>query len=154
MLTFNIYEGKDENKEERWRWKLLDDNNNIARSEEPFLQTSIIRSIKTLIREIDSNTPVYEDESKEDIDEGYRFEYFKGEDDKFYWRIKAGNNELMAIGGQGFETKEKMLKDINNIKNNIENANIDFEKAEDDPSYDAKESDTTENNPSIPSGSL
>lgn len=156
MLEFQIYEGQDSDKNEKWRWRLLDknnDNSNIARSEEPFLKTSIKRSIKTLKQKINTQTKVYEKESKEKK-KGYRFEWFTGKDDKFYWCIKAGNNEPMAIGGEGFSNEEDMLKDIDNIKNNIINAKIEFEDPKCDPSYSARNDDLTELDESIPAGSF
>jgi uncharacterized protein YegP (UPF0339 family) len=31
-----------------------------------------------------------------------RFETFKGADGKYYWRLKARNGKVVAIGGEGY----------------------------------------------------
>lgn len=154
MSKFIIYKGNDSG-EQAWRWKLIDSNGaNIARSEEAFIKTSIKRSIKTLQGNTSDNTPVYKDESKEDIDKGNRFEHFQSEkDEQWYWRFKAGNNKIIAIGGEGFSSKQSILKSIDNVKEEIPVAEILFENEKDDPSYEAQKKDNTKDNPVIPSGS-
>lgn len=155
MSKFIIYKGSDSG-EQAWRWRLKDSNGvKIAKSEEPFIKDSVKRSIKTLQQKITSDTPVYLDESKEDIDKGNRFEYFQSEkDEQWYWRFKAGNNELMAIGGEGFVSEQSILKSIANVKVEIPAAEILFEDPKDDPAHDAKDKDTTKENPNIPPGSI
>lgn len=37
-------------------------------------------------------------------------EVFKGGDDKWYWRLKAANGEIVAVGGEGFARKGNALK--------------------------------------------
>ncbi|NYT27855.1 MAG: YegP family protein [Candidatus Thiodubiliella endoseptemdiera] len=59
-------------------------------------------------------------------------------DGEWYWRLKAGNNEPMAIGGQGFSSKQSILGSIENVKVEIGRAEIIFENPEDDPAYEAK----------------
>jgi uncharacterized protein YegP (UPF0339 family) len=154
MSKFEIYKGNDKG-EQCWRWKLVDSNGKkIARSEEPFMKSSVKRSIKTIKDKVDLNTSVFLDESNEDTDKGYRFEYLQSEKDrKWRWTLRAGNNKPMAIGGQGFSSKQSILNSIENVKVEINRADIVFESPEDDPAYEAKSQDDTKENPSIPPGS-
>ena len=154
MSKFEIYRSNDKG-EQCWRWRLVDSNyKNIARSEEPFIKSSVKRSIKTIKDKVALNAPVFFDESIEDVDKGYRFEYFQSEkDSEWYWKLKASNHELMAIGGEGFSSKQSILKSIENAKVEIGRAEIIFENPKDDPAYEAKNQDDTKENPSIPPGS-
>jgi uncharacterized protein YegP (UPF0339 family) len=34
-----------------------------------------------------------------------KFEMYKGANDQFHWRLKAGNGEVLATGGQGYKAK-------------------------------------------------
>lgn len=155
MSKFEIYKDKSNAGEQCWRWRLIDSNNkNIARSEEAFVKGSVKRSIKTLQEQVKPGTPIFLDESKEDTDTGYRFEYYQSDkNQEWYWRLKAGNHEIMAIGGEGFSSKQSVLGSIDNVKLEIERAKIVFENPEDDPSHQAKSEDDTKENPSIPPGS-
>lgn len=153
MSKFEIYKGNDKG-EQCWRWRLVDSNHeNIAMSEEPFIKSSVKRSIKTIKDKVNISTLVFLDESDEDTDKGYRFEYFENEKNEWYWRLKAGNHEPMAIGGEGFSSKQSILKSIENVKLEITRAIITFKNPEDDPAYEAKNQDDTKENPSIPPGS-
>jgi uncharacterized protein YegP (UPF0339 family) len=33
------------------------------------------------------------------------FELYKGSDNQFRWRLKSGNGQIIAIGGEGYTTK-------------------------------------------------
>ena len=141
MPKFEIYRGNDQG-EECWRWRfLLDKNTNIARSEEPFLKGSIKASIKKIQGKV-GNAPFAQDESSEDKDKGYRFEYFQSE--KWYWRLKAGNHEIMAIGGEGFSSEAEVIHQINLFKNNAVEAQITWKNEQDDPAFQDKHDDRTE----------
>lgn len=153
MSNFEIYRGEDKG-EQCWRWRLIDSNgDNIAKSEEPFLKNSIKRSIKTIQERVTINTPLFLDESPEDTDTGYRFEYFQSKNDKeWYWRLKAGNNENIAIGGQGFKAEDIVKQNIEQVKAVIiNNAAIVFQNPEDVTAEPSNEGQTPEN-PSTPSG--
>lgn len=144
MSKFVIYKGQDKG-EECFRWKLIDDNDkNIARSEEPFLVTSIQKSIKTMQTKVGVDTPIYEDESLEDKDKGYRFEYSQSKNDnQWYWKLRAGNNETMAIGGEGFSSKQSVVRSIENVRLEIPRATIEWDNEALDPANKAKDNDTT-----------
>lgn len=32
-------------------------------------------------------------------------EYFEGEDGQHYWRLRAGNGQIVAVGGEGYSTE-------------------------------------------------
>ncbi len=155
MSKFEIYKDNSNAGEQCWRWRLIDSNNiKIARSEEAFVKYNVKRSIKTLQERVNPNTPISLDESKEDKDTGYRFEYFQSnKNQEWYWRLKAGNHELMAIGGEGFSSKQSILDSMDNVRLEIGRAGIVFENPEDDTSHQAKSEDDTKEDPSIPSGS-
>ncbi len=144
MTKFEIYQGADKG-EQRWRWRLITENGkNIGRSEEPFIKGSIKGSIKTIQGKVKSAL-IFEDESEEDTDKGFRFEYVQSEkNQKWYWRLKAGNNELMAMGGEGFKEKKQVLLEINNFKDLAICAEIKWENEKDDLAYQDKCDDRTE----------
>ena len=144
MSKFEIYQGED-TQEQCWRWRLFDDNNaNIGRSEEAFLKGSIKPSVKKIKGNI-QEAPIAKDESDEDKDKGYRFEYFKSEkDEQWYWRLKAGNHEIMAISGEGFSSEKIVIEQINLFKKVAADAAINWENEQDDPAYQEKHEDRTE----------
>ena len=144
MSKFQIYQGEDSG-EQRWRWRLFDNNNeNIGRSEEAFVKSSIVPSIKRLKNKVDKALVVY-DESIQDEDKGYRFEYFKSEkDNQWYWRFKAGNHEKRAIGGEGFPDETEIKKQIEHFRETAISSSITWENPEDDPAYQEKHDDRTE----------
>jgi len=37
-------------------------------------------------------------------------EFFKGEDGRWWWRVKAGNGRIIAIGGEGFVTRRNVVR--------------------------------------------
>ena len=143
MSKFQIYQGNDIG-EQRWRWRLLDNNGkNIGRSEEAFVKGSIVPSIKRLKSEVDK-APVAHDESIKDEDKGYRFEYFKSEkDNQWYWRLKAGNHEIMAISGEGFPDEDEAKKQIEHFRGTAVSSLITWENPKDDPAYQEKHDDRT-----------
>ena len=138
MSKFEVYKDKSENKAQCWRWRLLDNNGeNIARSEEGFLKTSIALSIKKIIAKAPGAERVKEGDA--DVDK-WSFEYFESKKDDWYWRLRAaGNSEIMAIGGEGFVSKSNVLRSIENVQKECVEAKIDYENPSDDPACDAKE---------------
>ncbi len=132
-----IYKSEDQG-EECLRWRLEDDEGTvIAESEESFLKGSIVPSIKR-IREEASKAPVWKDESQDDQDKGYRFEYSSNQ---CTWRLRAGNHETMAIGHVSDIDIEFALE---NIKSIMGCAEIGWDTPEDDPAHQAKVDDRTE----------
>ncbi len=52
-----------------------------------------------------------------------KFEVYKDKSEKFRFRLKAGNGQVIATG-QSYKTKESCLKGIASLKNNAPNAEI------------------------------
>ncbi len=38
---------------------------------------------------------------------------------QFYWRLVAGNNKIIADGGEGYENYDDLLESINNITRKV-----------------------------------
>ena len=147
MSKFKIYKGKDANTEECWRWKLIDDNGaNIAKSEEPFLKENIKESIKKIQEYVGPRTSIVLDSSDDEKGNECRFSYFQStEDGQWYWRLQAaGNNEKLAVGGEGFVSEGNVKRSIENVRGEMCVAGIGFENPEDDPAYDAQKENEDE----------
>ena len=46
-----------------------------------------------------------------------KYEIFEGEDELWYWRLRAGNNKIIADGGQGYQKIESCFHGLNLVKN-------------------------------------
>ena len=44
------------------------------------------------------------------------FETFVGDDEKHYWRLKAANGQIVAIGGEGYETEAGAIRAMGTTK--------------------------------------
>lgn len=44
-----------------------------------------------------------------------RFKYFQGQDYQWYWRLVDGNNQVVAIGGEGYSTEASVKRAIDNV---------------------------------------
>lgn len=45
------------------------------------------------------------------------FEIFKSEEDeKHYWRLKAANGQIIAVGGEGYETHSGAVRAMGAVK--------------------------------------
>lgn len=122
MSTFQIYKGNDAGAE-CWRWRLIDDNGqNIAHSEEAFLQSSIRRSIET-IQDHAPGASIVERDSAEDNGREYRFRYFQGKDDQWYWHLVAPNQEKLGHG-EGYVNKSGVKRALENIRTEMGRADV------------------------------
>ncbi len=141
MSKYVIYKLENQG-EECWHWRLEDDQGVVvAESEESFLKGSIVPSIKR-IREEATKAPVWEDESQDDQDKGYRFEYSRNQsDNQCAWRLRAGNHQTMAVGHVSVSNAET---DLENIKSTMSCAEIRWDNPEDDPAHQDKSDDRTE----------
>ncbi len=52
-----------------------------------------------------------------------KFEVYEGKNGSFYFRLKAGNGEIIATG-EGYTTKANCLKGIESVKKNAPDAPI------------------------------
>lgn len=142
MSKFVIYRDKSEGTDQCWRWRLVDDNGaRIAKSEEAFLKENVKPSIKLVQGNVNPKTLICLNGSDDEDGAVYRFAYHQSDkDEQWYWKLQAGgNNELMAVGGEGFSSKSKVSRSIENVRLEICRAGITFENIEDDPAYEAKE---------------
>lgn len=53
-----------------------------------------------------------------------KFEIFKDAAQKFRWRLKAPNSEIIASSGEAYESKDSCKKGIESVKNNAPKAQI------------------------------
>ncbi|HSA32126.1 MAG TPA: DUF1508 domain-containing protein [bacterium] len=54
----------------------------------------------------------------------YYFELYKGNDQQWYWRFKAPNGRIVAIGGEGYVSKQGATDGINLVKKYAPGAEI------------------------------
>lgn len=52
------------------------------------------------------------------------FEIYRDGRQEFRWRLKAGNGETIAEGGEGYTTKASAQNGIASVKKNAESAEI------------------------------
>ncbi len=142
----NIYRGEDKDPNECWRWRMKDTNGQIiATGGEAFTKDGVIGNIKNIKASITAETPIVLDGSEEESGKESRFAYFQGKDGQYYWRLQnKGNNEIIAVGGEGFVSKDSVLKSLENVRKEIslcpEHV---WENPSDDPAQKAKEADST-----------
>lgn len=143
MPKYEIFKSKGEG-EQCWRWRLMDDNGKvIVRSEEAFVKSNCLASLKRIRQEI-ATSPVWKDESPEDREKGFPFEYFQNNvDGKWYCRLHVGNHETMAVD-EGFSSEDAIKTTLEKLKKEMRDAKITWENPEDDPAYQEKHDDRTE----------
>lgn len=49
-------------------------------------------------------------------DKNMYFEIYNDAKGEFRWRLKAGNHEIVATGGEGYKTKQGCQKGIDSVK--------------------------------------
>ena len=52
------------------------------------------------------------------------FEIYKDKSDKYRWRLKAGNGEVIAVG-EAYDSKRSALNGIESVKRNAADAKVD-----------------------------
>lgn len=50
---------------------------------------------------------------------GASFEVFFGEDGEWYWHLLAANGQVIAIGGEGYESKGNALRALGTVKRTV-----------------------------------
>lgn len=55
-----------------------------------------------------------------------KFEVYKDKANKLRWRLKAGNGEPIAAGGEAFDNKTSCENQINSVKKNAPDAPVVF----------------------------
>lgn len=52
------------------------------------------------------------------------FELYKGNDGQFRWRLKSGNGQIIATGGEGYTTKTGAQSGIDAVKRDAPGATV------------------------------
>jgi uncharacterized protein YegP (UPF0339 family) len=53
-----------------------------------------------------------------------KFELYKDASDQYRWRLKAGNGEIIATGGESYTTKAGAQNGIDSVKRNASDAEV------------------------------
>lgn len=140
MTQFTIYRGHDDNPAQCWRWRLTDGNHQcIATGGEAFTKDGAVASLRNLKSRVNFETRIVQDGGDEESGKETRFAYYEGNDGQFYWRLQnQGNNEIIAIGHEGFSSRHAVIRSIENVRQEIANQPPHvFDPPEADPDYRA-----------------
>lgn len=47
------------------------------------------------------------------------FEVYQGDDEQFYWRLKAGNGQIIATGAEGYTTKGAAIRAVDGVEKSV-----------------------------------
>jgi len=127
--TFQVYEDK----AEEYRWRLRHDNGNIiSDSGEGYSskQNAMngLDSVKTNAAGgyvVDLSRD--DDEGDEDGGSNATFEIFVDSADKFRWRLRHDNGEIIADCGSGYSSKQKAKQGLRSVKSNAPGAAVEEE---------------------------
>ena len=123
--TFELYPDS----ADQWRWRLRHDNGNIiADGGEGY---SDKRDASSGIESVQRNAPgahvVDVSRDEEAPDEGgsdATFELFRDNADKYRWRLRHDNGNVIADGGQGYASKQKAKQGLESVKSNAPGAAV------------------------------
>ncbi|MDZ5811429.1 HVO_2922 family protein [Halorubrum sp. AD140] len=139
--TFELYADS----ADQWRWRLRHDNGNIvADGGEGYADK---RDAKSGIESVQRNAPGAHvidvdrgEEAPEDGGSDAAFELFRDSDERYRWRLRHDNGNIIADGGQGYASKQKAKQGLNSVKFNAPGASVEEldadEPAEDEPAED------------------
>ena len=106
--TFVIYKGKGNVS----RWKLVDGDGNVrgrcTGSTNGDVSHMYLRCLRDKLPNLKAVPPL-----------DWYFQYYQGKNDKYYWRLihhTEKQDDYIAIGGEGFDTEEEVIKDIEEFK--------------------------------------
>jgi amphi-Trp domain-containing protein len=137
--TFELYADS----AEQWRWRLVHDNGNIiADGSEGYADK---RDAKSGIESVQRNAPgahvIDVDRDEEPPEAGgsdATFELFRDKGDRYRWRLRHDNGNIIADGGQGYASKQKAKQGLNSVKSNAPGAPVE-ELDDDDETDDGEE---------------
>ena len=124
--TFDLYE---DNAEE-WRWRLVHDNGNIiADSSQGYASK---QKAKQGLESVRNNAPgahvvdTSKDDEPEEDDGASKatFELFADAGNKWRWRLRHDNGEIIGDGGQGYSSKQKAKQGLRSVKTNVRGAEV------------------------------
>jgi len=118
-----------EDNEEKLRWRLVHQNGNIiADSAEGYASR---QKAKQGLESVRKNAPgaYVVDESKDEeapAEGGSKatFELFKDKADKWRWRLRHDNGNIIADGGQGYASKQKAKQGLTSVQTNVPGAPV------------------------------
>ncbi|MFC7185360.1 HVO_2922 family protein [Halorubrum yunnanense] len=123
--TFELYADS----ADQWRWRLVHDNGNIvADGSEGYADK---RDAKSGIESVQRNAPgayvIDVDRDEEPPAAGgsdATFELFRDNAEKYRWRLRHDNSNIIADGGQGYASKQKAKQGLNSVKSNAPGAPV------------------------------
>ncbi|SFR30452.1 HVO_2922 family protein [Halorubrum sodomense] len=123
--TFELYADS----ADQFRWRLRHDNGNIiADGGEGYADK---RDAKSGIASVQRNAPgahvVDVSRDEEAPDEGgsdATFELFRDNADRYRWRLRHDNGNVIADGGQGYASKQKAKQGLERVKSNAPGAAV------------------------------
>ena len=116
-------------KQEKIRWRLVHQNGNIiADSAEGYASR---QKAKQGLESVRKNAPgaYVVDQSKEEdapTEGGSKatFELFADKQDKWRWRLRHGNGNIIADSGQGYASKQKAKQGLTSVQTNVPGAPV------------------------------
>lgn len=52
------------------------------------------------------------------------FQYYRGNDGDYYWRLRDSNNEIVADGSEGYVSERNLKEAVENVKREVPNASV------------------------------
>ncbi len=127
--TFQVYEDS----AGEYRWRLRHDNGNIiADSGEGYASKQKAKQGLESVRTNAAGGHVVDqtrDETVENEDSGSKatFEIFQDSEEKWRWRLRHDNGNIIADCGQGYASKQKAKQGMQSVKTNATGAAVDEE---------------------------
>jgi len=125
---------------DKYRWRLLHDNGNIIADGGGGYADK--RDAKSGIESVQRNAPGAhvidvgrEEESPDAGGSNATFELFRDNADKYRWRLRHDNGNIIADSGQGYASKQKAKQGLNSVKSNAPGAAVE-EVDSDEPAAD------------------
>ena len=102
----DVYKGRSRGSQ-AWRWRFVLNHDIIAKSPEPYLETSINPSVRRLQKNLRT----------------YSTTEFKAKNGKYYWNILSGNGKLVALSDKGYDSTMECRHFMNGFLINFPRAN-------------------------------
>jgi amphi-Trp domain-containing protein len=126
--TFVLYE--DDAEEHRWRLR-HDNGNIIANGSEGYASRQKakqgLESVKTNVAGAYIEDLSKDEQEPQEGGSKATFELFRDKEDKFRWRLRHDNGNIIADCGQGYSSKQKAKQGLNSVKSNAPGAPVETE---------------------------
>lgn len=104
------------NRAGEWYWRLDAGNGEpVADSAEGYNEKSDCEHGASLFKALGPTSPVREVDKDVSHGQGPDWEYFKGKDNQWYWRFRAGNNKIIADGNEGYSSEGNVKRAIDTV---------------------------------------